>query len=752
MVQFLESEVSALFGITNWEPESLLSLCKDVESNGGNTYLAFRSFTKKSEFNHFRELDDAFEDACQSFSMILEGVAQESTRDIPFLSELWDNLCLKGEPDLLLMKIGYSSLVEFMLQNRIMMSEVNKWATESQNSDRLLNVLRGVEKYSDSHQSGEDGEMKSPLHSNEEGGEVEMKSNQEGSDEEEEKEVELLDHSLDPKDVPIKPKLDSILHSLLQLRLGSGKEYNHTWEDQMKEGEMIHKGIPPRYWPQVLTNLILNSPSSHPMVAEFLRTQGLKNWEELGGNEEFTLYPNPVCLHESESSWSGLDSLIPSKRSQFSSPQFYYALKINENIKSATLLDPRVIQSIGGSPILRDLVDVSCIHHIFESKWRSWGYSTTKLLLVLYFLFLFSSTGMILWISQDDTDHFRFKISFVISFSLLVFQILIEFKQMFSTWNGGESFLKSFELLFTDYFLDLWNILDFSVMIMWILVVSMIGTNPDESTLKVICASAAVVIWSKILYFGRGIRSFSILLEILKTIVADMRYFMLLLVMFLGAFSVAFRCVKLDSSTAYSFLRVFNMMFGDFDSSEFEDISDLSVFTLPLFMIFMLVVPLIMLNALIAIMGDSFDRAQEKARASYLSSRAQLIAEDEVIGFNQIRPFFFQMNEFLQDWVDESLRVIPFLKGLWNDIVWETGIFEKCRVFFCLFLIVVLYFSLGIPIWVELLILVKIGFRFLGREEKGGLIVFYSEDYGGQRMSNLEMMSCLGSSPRSCTD
>ena len=131
-----------------------------------------------------------------------------------------------------------------------------------------------------------------------------------------------------------------------------------------------------------------------------------------------------------------------------------------------------------------------------------------------------------------------------------------------------------------------------------------------------------------------------------------------------------------------------------------------------------------MLNALIAIMGDSFDRAQEKARCSYLSSRAQLIAEYEVIGFNVIRQFFFHLNEFLQDWIYENLRLVPIMRSMWNYP------FDDVSSWVSVFCFILLYFSFGVPIWVELLILIKIGCRFLGREDKGDLIVFYSEDYG----------------------
>ena len=59
------------------------------------------------------------------------------------------------------------------------------------------------------------------------------------------------------------------------------------------------------------------------------------------------------------------------------------------------------------------------------------------------------------------------------------------------------------------------------------------------------------------------------------------------------------------------------MMLGDFDIEDFTDTSHFSI-SICLFVVFMYLVNIIMLNLLIAIMGDVFDRMQENSRAMFL--------------------------------------------------------------------------------------------------------------------------------------
>ena len=73
----------------------------------------------------------------------------------------------------------------------------------------------------------------------------------------------------------------------------------------------------------------------------------------------------------------------------------------------------------------------------------------------------------------------------------------------------------------------------------------------------------------------------------------------------------------------------FLLLLGDFDAEEFSASSSYGL-TLALFVVFMFFINIVMLNLLIAIMGDIFDRIQENAKAEFIFARAQIIIELEL--------------------------------------------------------------------------------------------------------------------------
>lgn len=84
-----------------------------------------------------------------------------------------------------------------------------------------------------------------------------------------------------------------------------------------------------------------------------------------------------------------------------------------------------------------------------------------------------------------------------------------------------------------------------------------------------------------------------------------------------------------------SFIAVHNMMYGDFDMAHFDNYHGWKswILTLCMFVIFMLMVPTVMFNALIAIMGDTYGRVNDQKEAASLHERAKLILELELLMF-----------------------------------------------------------------------------------------------------------------------
>ena len=148
-------------------------------------------------------------------------------------------------------------------------------------------------------------------------------------------------------------------------------------------------------------------------------------------------------------------------------------------------------------------------------------------------------------------------------------------------------------------------------------------------------------------------------------ITVAVRYFVLILLVVLAGFSLSFFVLyragtgiinlpDVVDSTGYhqtvednvygydtwysSFLPGFALMLGAFDLQEFESSGDKDVMAF-LFTIFVFFINIVMLNLLIAIMGDQYDIVQESGHEQYLYAKAGII-----LGTGQCK--------ILQDWMN----------------------------------------------------------------------------------------------------
>ena len=174
------------------------------------------------------------------------------------------------------------------------------------------------------------------------------------------------------------------------------------------------------------------------------------------------------------------------------------------------------------------------------------------------------------------------------------------------------------------------------------------------------------------------------------------------------------------------------MLFGDFNVDDFRGVNNSSVWSVLLFAIFMIIVSLILLNALIAIMGDSFDKAQEKSRIGYLVSRAQLLAEYEMLGYSNLfgwgHSVLLSIASHLEDLEQSKYRCNNYTANFTTIFFSMTEDFPTKIVHLFLF---VAYLFFMIPIWVEIAIFTARLSQEIGRNlEEGDLYVFFPEQYG----------------------
>jgi hypothetical protein len=132
--------------------------------------------------------------------------------------------------------------------------------------------------------------------------------------------------------------------------------------------------------------------------------------------------------------------------------------------------------------------------------------------------------------------------------------------------------------------------------------------------------------------------------SMLSAIVLDTTPFLVVLLVLMIGFAFAFfmlqRGQKQNDSLFVSFpgssLAVFDMgIMGDFDVDVFRLAPNWFI-GVPLFVIFIVMVPIVMLNSLIAIMSDTFERVQQNTTAASRQERAKIILELEALLYPQL--------------------------------------------------------------------------------------------------------------------
>ena len=218
------------------------------------------------------------------------------------------------------------------------------------------------------------------------------------------------------------------------------------------------------------------------------------------------------------------------------------------------------------------------------------------------------------------------------------------FTTLFALWFLALEVKQLIHLRFRSYWKDFWN---------KVAVFTYLGTCSatalSEPMLplggdlrafgKTIRSYSACAAWMQLLAYLRGFVSCAPYVRMLLEIIRDLRVFLMIYVLITCAFAhailvyddEALRNKSVAEIGAELVRRVFATYrigtLGDFDADEFVEQWQLH----GLFNLCTLSVTVVLLNVLIAVISDTFDRLLERSESSSVKSRAQLIAEIEVI-------------------------------------------------------------------------------------------------------------------------
>lgn len=366
-------------------------------------------------------------------------------------------------------------------------------------------------------------------------------------------------------------------------------------EDDVKKNQVAPSDRP--------TSNVIGSRSESMDVMHYADDEGKVNVFE---EEENTL--KRVSIKGIEFDW-----IFHGKRAE----KFLKDLSDSENI------------NIFGQDIIRDIILFQWIYFkkvIIYKLFLSYG---------IYFILFCVYTTWLLerQFNESNTNGAYHISSYAIGGIILLFNLFwayVEIKQMF--FHGLE------------YIHSFWNMLDLFSVIMNTAVVIMDFTDVSFSNINRISAISVLVLYFKLFYFLRIFFATAYLVRMIIEIIKDMKFFVGVLMIATIAFANAFYILGRNSvgvnlagdNLIDAFIFSYKMGLGDFLTDDFgtRDEEFLWIF----FLIDSLIILIVLLNLVIAIMGDTFDRVQETQENSMLKELTNMIRENEFL-FSRSRAF-----------------------------------------------------------------------------------------------------------------
>eukprot|EP00210_Caulerpa_lentillifera_P009518 g9077.t1 len=185
--------------------------------------------------------------------------------------------------------------------------------------------------------------------------------------------------------------------------------------------------------------------------------------------------------------------------------------------------------------------------------------------------------------------------------------------------------------------------------------------------ISALAAVESLLLWSRMLFYARPFKSTGPLVIVISSIVLDIIPFLVLALCVMFGFAVAFfilyRHVNPDSKdeadsefqSMYdsfgtfkrTFFTVFSYVFGDFDLDVIYNAPESNT-VLIIFVLYMVIIAIILLNMLIAIMSESFNRVLSDEDTRFIKSRATAIDDiDSMLSARKERRLKEHLNGYL---------------------------------------------------------------------------------------------------------
>merc|ERR1711988_161047 len=253
-----------------------------------------------------------------------------------------------------------------------------------------------------------------------------------------------------------------------------------------------------------------------------------------------------------------------------------------------------------------------------------------------------------------------------------------------------------------EYFSDAWNVLHISTCVLTITDLFIRAQQLadsrsifDEDNYSVILSAFAMpLLANQVFYYLGALSSFGPLIRMIIKIIKGITTFLVILVIviiaFAGSFYVLFEDRDLEGFTSFdkTIYNVHRFIYGETLSIEDMRQSKSLATTTFLKSVFMFFVQIVLLNLLIAIMGDIFDEVQARSSAEACYGRAKLVVQYESLfteAYKKSHPEFYPRYLFVlkRDEADGTVdtawagRIKEIKQAIKNDLRGDLQKFDR---------------------------------------------------------------------------
>eukprot|EP00347_Sterkiella_histriomuscorum_P000920 403374018 len=236
-----------------------------------------------------------------------------------------------------------------------------------------------------------------------------------------------------------------------------------------------------------------------------------------------------------------------------------------------------------------------------------------------------------------------------------------------------------------EYTTDLWNIIDQAMTLLYFVIVIVDIQEIAYNGIVILHSVMLILVFIKLCEILRVFQGFSYQVSMLKAVFMDLRYFIMLYGFVLIVYGLIFTLLRIKTSSEnieYEginyfgyFIMAFRASTGDFQIDNFYELADAHIiFAWIVWISAVLFLNIILLNFIIAVISESYEKVMQKMVAESYRIKAQLIKEresyfnDEEFKNQEYFPSYIIFRRPVEDQIDDNQEWQGFVKDIKKTI------------------------------------------------------------------------------------